>query len=340
MKAEDHSAGAPKPWLVESTWRTKDRKTWNRWQHILTWFDVLPSLTEEYPAPKPTDKVPYYPVWRQHAFIFPRAIVPVAIHWAWMQLTGWTFHPVFAFFFYSICLQNFIIRSVRKFDLLAKKYGYFDAKNARDGVPDLFAGSVFRQILGATALRPMLALMLAYNRTEIPSLSIWFPVQLFAFATLLDFFFYIYHRSMHEVPFLWSLHAMHHRTKHPNSLLSGFADHIQEFGDVVLIPILTWLVFPVNFSTWYMCSAYILYTEAMGHSGVRVYWQTPTTGFFLRPFDADLCLEDHDIHHRHGWKHFGGNYGKQTRLWDRIFGTSKPRIEGKEHNIDFGHVVQ
>lgn len=48
----------------------------------------------------------------------------------------------------------------------------------------------------------------------------------------------------------------------------------------------------------------------------------------------ELCLEDHDLHHRQGWKK-SGNYGKQTRMWDVIFGTCKPRIESQDQYIDW-----
>ena len=36
-------------------------------------------------------------------------------------------------------------------------------------------------------------------------------------------------------------------------------------------------------------------------------------------------MEDHDLHHRFGKS--GRNYGKQTRIFDRIFGTIGERIE-------------
>jgi len=51
-------------------------------------------------------------------------------------------------------------------------------------------------------------------------------------------------------------------------------------------------------------------------------------------FEADLIIEDHDLHHRTGWKK-SYNYGKQTRAWDLLFGTTIPRIECAEHNVDW-----
>jgi hypothetical protein len=40
-------------------------------------------------------------------------------------------------------------------------------------------------------------------------------------------------------------------------------------------------------------------------------WQVPTT-WFLRYFDMELCLEDHDRHHAVGYR-TSGDYGKQSR---------------------------
>jgi sterol desaturase/sphingolipid hydroxylase (fatty acid hydroxylase superfamily) len=39
----------------------------------------------------------------------------------------------------------------------------------------------------------------------------------------------------------------------------------------------------------------------------------------------ELAVEDHDLHHRFGKS--GRNYGKQTRIWDRVFGTIGERVE-------------
>ena len=58
----------------------------------------------------------------------------------------------------------------------------------------------------------------------------------------------------------------------------------------------------------------------------------------MRLFDAELVIEDHDLHHRKGWRK-SFNYGKQTRIWDRVFGTCTNRIEAVPSNIDYGNTV-
>jgi sterol desaturase/sphingolipid hydroxylase (fatty acid hydroxylase superfamily) len=139
---------------------------------------------------------------------------------------------------------------------------------------------------------------------------------------------------MHEVPWLWKHHRLHHVTKHPNPLLSAFASDEQDWGDILVIPLLTWAVVRFDFTTWFMANQMIIWTEAFGHSGVRLHWITPMTGYILRFFDMELCLEDHDLHHRAGWRN-SANYGKQTRVWDKLFRSTRDRIECTDDNIDW-----
>ncbi|WFD31083.1 hypothetical protein MSPP1_002115, partial [Malassezia sp. CBS 17886] len=52
----------------------------------------------------------------------------------------------------------------------------------------------------------------------------------------------------------------------------------------------------------------------------------------------ELVVEDHDLHHRFGWKH-SENYGKQTRLWDKWFGTHGERLETRDDRVDWSTTV-
>ena len=42
--------------------------------------------------------------------------------------------------------------------------------------------------------------------------------------------------------------------------------------------------------------------------------------------------------HRKGWKS-SANYGKQTRQWDKVFGTCRERVEYSEDNVDWDNHV-
>ena len=81
------------------------------------------------------------------------------------------------------------------------------------------------------------------------------------------------------------------------------------------------------------CQQYVTFSELAGHTGLHFVAPSPVR-FALQYFDAELVIDDHDLHHRKGWKK-SHNYGKQTRLWDRVFGTCADRIESVPENVDY-----
>ena len=198
---------------------------------------------------------------------------------------------------------------------------------------------VIVSILFTLIIRPTIMMAVCYDSSVKPSLPLWFPLQLGVYPIVLDFWFYWYHRLMHEVDFLWRYHRTHHLTKHPNPLLTLYADLEQELFDIAGIPLLAYfslrlMGFPMGFYDWWIGHQYVVFAELAGHSGLRLYAVPPNTlSWPLRMVHGELIIEDHDLHHRRGWKR-SYNYGKQTRLWDRIFGTCGPRIECYDANID------
>jgi sterol desaturase/sphingolipid hydroxylase (fatty acid hydroxylase superfamily) len=145
---------------------------------------------------------------------------------------------------------------------------------------------------------------------------------------------------MHDINPLWKFHRTHRLTKHPNPLLAAYADHEQEFFDMTVIPFLTYVSLKamgllMGFYDWWVCHQYIASTEVFGHIGLRIHLTAPSTlSWLLQILNAEIVIEDHDLHHRKGWRK-SHNYGKQTRLWDRIFGTCRDRIESVDSNIDY-----
>lgn len=206
-----------------------------------------------------------------------------------------------------------------------------------------------------------MAIALTYKRSLAPS-SInlyWLPLEVGLYGIILDFWFYWYHRVMHDNDTLWKYHRTHHLTKHPNPLLTLYADSEQEIFDIAVIPLvslffpysstsnvlttcqqMTWgtmklMGMPMGYYEWWICYQYVVFSELIGHSGLRVLASPPSTlTWLLRMTGTELVIEDHDLHHRQGWKK-AANYGKQTRLWDVIFGTSRDRIENIQDNIDY-----
>ncbi|KAF9517651.1 hypothetical protein BS47DRAFT_1389631 [Hydnum rufescens UP504] len=229
-------------------------------------------------------------------------------------------------------------------------YGHARVPYECSGVEARFLGQL--GLAFVMMVRPLFFCFPAYDRFEMPHITPWLPVHMFLYTIILDFWYYITHRAMYEVDvrhefflfiilarvlstqFLWRFPKTHHKKKHPSSLLASFSDHEEEVLYFVAVPMLTYTTYLVDFFTLWITSVCILYLEVVEHSGVHVYQQQPITGPILRFFGMDLIDEDHDLHHRNGWAK-SSNYGKQTRVWDEVFGTMQPRQEMVDENVDW-----
>ncbi|OQE12722.1 hypothetical protein PENFLA_c064G06542 [Penicillium flavigenum] len=328
---------------LTSTWRSWDRSQWNAGHWLLEVLNVHHiELDQEVPVHQKTEKVPYAPELQFHRWVLIHASLPLVLHQLYIKYFG---HPsaLLAFVFYSLALEFIAVHETHVLRRVGHNIGFFDGdKHARDGVPDVGVGKTVKSLLSVIALRPMLAIFLAYRVDEAPS-SIqwgWLIFETGMYALVLDFWYYIFHRSAHETEHLWKFHRTHHLTKHPNPLLTAYADTVQEFIDIVGTPLVTYgtmklMGFPLGFYELWICQQYVVFTEVLGHSGLRMLATAvnPWT-WLLRLCDMELVIEDHDLHHRKGWRN-SHNYGKQTRVWDRLFNTSIPRVEGYRDNIDY-----
>ncbi|KAG5993888.1 hypothetical protein E4U43_003367 [Claviceps pusilla] len=334
---------------MKSTWRTKDRSQWNTYQKILDRLGVHHvSLDRPVPRHPKSDKVPHLGQLSQHKWILFHGFIPLLLHQLLVSLTGWRLTTPFAFHLYMVLFNWTVIRQVHILRRLGHQHGFLDGDaHDRDGVPDHAAGKVFWSLYKTVGARLFMMLLLTYHPDRSPLRDLarpaWWallPLRTGLYAVVLDFWFYLYHRCMHDVPFLWRFHRTHHLTKHPNPMLSAYADEEQELFDMIVIPLLAWSTFwlaghPLGFYDWWMCQQYVVYTEVWGHSGIRVHLAAPSSlSWLLSALGMDLCVEDHDMHHRKGWRR-SHNYGKQTRVWDRLFGTCGERVESWDGNVDY-----
>ncbi|KAG5927021.1 hypothetical protein E4U42_002704 [Claviceps africana] len=334
---------------MKSTWRSRDPSEWNAYQKMLDRLGAHHvSLDEPVPRHPKTDKVPHLGQLSQHRWILFHGFAALLVHQLFVSLTGWRITTHFAFHFYMVVFNAIIIRQVRALRRLGHRHGFLDGDvHDRDGVPDHGAPKVVWALYKTVGARLVMMLLLAYDPDRSPldvlARPSWWallPLQTGLYAVVLDFWFYLYHRCMHDVPFLWRFHRTHHLTKHPNPMLAAYADEEQELFDMLVIPLLAWSTFwlaghPLGFYEWWICQQYVVYAEVGGHSGLRLHLCAPSTLHpLLAALGMELCVEDHDMHHRNGWRR-SRNYGKQTRVWDRLFGTCGERVETHEANVDY-----
>lgn len=323
------------------TWHEEsNRKSWglHAWLIHLMGIDPLPPNFEA-PVHEKTDKMPYVSEFDMHRWIFPRAIVPMLIHYGLYRYADIKLHPVAAFALYTVWFKLFGIMVLRMLRTVASQTGFLDGHHPRDGIPDESIGKVMTSLISTSTYRPMMAIMLAYDRNAAPSLPFpWILAYIGLYNVVLDGFFWYYHKSMHEVPWLWKFHSTHHKTKHPNPTLTLFADEVQEIFDIAVIPLCAYLTMhfffkDFNFYSWWLCQMYQMFVELSGHSGCRIYATSPATFGLLPMMGLDIVIEDHDLHHREGYRK-SGNYGKQSRVWDHLFGTTLPRQECVANNFE------
>lgn len=338
---------------IKSTWQSGDKKEWTVWHWFFEVLGVHPTdINRPVPKFEKTENVPNIALRQVHKWVLAYASVPMILHYAYTAYTGKNLTTGWAMFLYAFWLNITAIREIQVIRNLGHKYGYLDGdKHSRDGVPDIRVKEVVTSLLMTSLTRPVMANLLAWDSSKTPESLFtwptfgWLLVEQTMYPLMVDFWFYWYHRAMHDIPWLWQFHRTHHLTKHPNTLLSLYADGWQELFDIVVIPVLAFYTckamgMPMGFYETWICYEYVIFIELFGHSGLRALG-TPalTAAPLLKYFDMELVIEDHDLHHRTGWKK-SHNYGKQSRVFDTIFGTKAKRIETTRDNVDYTANVQ
>ncbi|KAK1145090.1 hypothetical protein N8T08_004521 [Aspergillus melleus] len=346
-------AAASNPHSMVSDWPFKNRSAWDGYQRFADFMNLYPVFPHQpLPSHPKSDKIPYMSQWSLNRFIIVFAVMPMLLHQAWVSLTGRCLGKWTTFVLYSGAYAFNIVHLLRLLRRGLYKYGCFDGDLAdRDGIPNSAAGRILGALCKVAGFRVALAVLITYSPDISPLAAIsnftsWAPflVKLSLYGIVLDLWFYIYHRACHEVSFLWKYHRTHHLTKHPTVAFTAFADDEQELVELAILPLLAfatlWLVgLPLGFYEWWLCLEYINFAEIAGHSGIRVQSFVPSPALWLLLLcGAELAVEDHDLHHRRGYRK-SFNYGKQTRVWDRLFGTCDERVEAKAMNVDYDKVV-
>ncbi|GAB7324343.1 hypothetical protein MBLNU13_g08298t2 [Cladosporium sp. NU13] len=176
---------------------------------------------------------------------------------------------------------------------LGAKVGFLDGdEHARDPITHANFAKTFFTVASFSILRPALLVFVAgyFDAWNFNTISPWLPLELLLYGIILDFWFYAYHRACHEIGPFWKYHRTHHTTKHPIPVLSTFADGEQELIETILVPLLSYLTLrsglrlPMPFYDWWICQAFILSAEIMGHSGLRVHAVAPGLASFVLEF--------------------------------------------------------
>lgn len=155
-----------------------------------------------------------------------------------------------------------------------------------------------------------------------------------------DFSRYWLHRAMHEIPFLWSFHKVHHSAEilnpstfyrvHPiENLLFGLRYSVV-VGGVTGIFI---YLFGAKVHLYDILGANILLflLNLIGgnlrHSHIELSYPKPIEKWFISP-------RQHQLHHSYHFTRY--NYGGYLAIWDTIFLTLRTSVEAKKNPSTYG----
>jgi sterol desaturase/sphingolipid hydroxylase (fatty acid hydroxylase superfamily) len=135
------------------------------------------------------------------------------------------------------------------------------------------------------------------------------------FAELLilsDLGFYIAHRTVHSVPWLWRFHAVHHSSEELDWLATYRVHPVDQIfnSTVIAVPAIA-----LGFSAWPLIVYATVYRwhSMWLHSNVGI-GAGPLSRLFATP-------RFHHWHHADEVQAYDRNFGGQLVIWDRLFGT-------------------
>ncbi len=182
-------------------------------------------------------------------------------------------------------------------------------------------------LVTALSITALVSVLEPYGHAMWPSeLPGWVQVMLFLLAK--DFFRYWYHRWMHEVPFLWRWHAVHHSVERLY-WLNGIRSHpVEILGQAVFYAVPYALFQPEQ---------HIVFISVLMALSIGIF-QHANLDLKLRFWEYIFSIGDNHRYHHYPEKGIGdSNYGGEFIVWDILFGTfHNPKNERPSDNIGIG----
>lgn len=214
-------------------------------------------------------------------------------------------------FFFLIGVELLIGRLRR-----TQLYTFSDAvSNINCGVQQQVTGVVFKTVLFAGYLW-----LYEHRLFNIPD-TWWSYVLVFIGV---DFFYYWFHRSTHEISFLWGTHIVHHQSEEYNLSVALRQSAIQAFASNIFYWPLALIGFnPVAFllmSAFQTLYQFWIHTRMIKklHPAFEYLFNTPS---------------HHRVHHGQNPKYLDKNHGGTLIIFDRWFGTFQEEEEEPVYGV-------
>ncbi|MEM8497988.1 MAG: sterol desaturase family protein [Pseudomonadota bacterium] len=177
-------------------------------------------------------------------------------------------------------------------------------------------GVLSKFLLSLLFITSLIAWLEPYGH-QIWPVSLPAAIQVLLFVLLKDFFRYWYHRALHEIPFLWRWHAVHH-SAHRLYWLNGVRAHPMEI-------LIQTLVYAIPLALLQPPAEVALVAVFMALSiGI---FQHANIDAKLGFWEYIFSIGDNHRYHHYPNKEVGdSNYGGEFIVWDIVFGTfHKPK---------------
>lgn len=156
----------------------------------------------------------------------------------------------------------------------------------------------------------------------------------FAFdIILLDLFLFWWHRALHEMPFFWRFHEVHHLDEHLDTT-SAIRFHFGEIFFATFLRAVFIILLAIPFSSVVLFETLVLIFTFFHHSNIAL---PPRLENALSKIIITPSI--HWVHHHAIRKDTDSNYGTIFSFWDRLFFTKsltrrfkdmKIGVEGRE----------
>lgn len=132
---------------------------------------------------------------------------------------------------------------------------------------------------------------------------------------VLDLFIFWWHRAVHEVPFFWRFHEVHHLDEHLDTT-SAIRFHFGEIFFATFVRAVVILIFAIPFTSVVMFEILVLACTLFHHSNIAL---SPRFENLLSKVIITPAI--HWVHHHAVRKDTDSNYGTIFSFWDRVFYT-------------------
>lgn len=132
---------------------------------------------------------------------------------------------------------------------------------------------------------------------------------------LLDLFLFWWHRALHEAPFLWRFHEVHHLDEHLDTT-SAIRFHCGEIFLATVVRTVVIVLLAVPFSSVVLFESLVLIFTLFHHSNIALppRFESALSKIIVTP-------SIHWVHHRAVRADTDSNYGTIFSVWDRLFQT-------------------